>query len=490
MQQQIYLNSKQEEFFRSEKPYKMFLAGRGTGKSTVEGLEQYEAMAQMPRGRGFFAACTYANILNVELPAQTKLWESLGLIEGEDYVVGKKPPASFARCLDEPRKYENVISWANGHRIILFSMDRPDLNRGGSFHHGALGEAALVPHDSVTRVLLPSIRGGVKDFASKRRGQFRAYTTIPWKPSGYWVLDYEEKAKNPKGMHHFTESSAVENLEILGHDYLERMQAEMGYLEYLVEVLNQRVKKAQDAFYHKFEPDKHTYTPRHQYGESDNGIILAGQSDQHYKPDGLMEISFDFSGWFNCATIWQEGTHNDGARRHKCEYCLHQFFVKTEEGKVGELVDKICQHYGSHKTKLVRLWGEPRGHDHKPDTPQTLFQQIQTRFQRNGWGAEIKVQNIQVKSHKERGQLMNDALAEQTGLPMLRFNDHTCKDVVIAMQVTGTKEDGSKDKSKEKDRLFPQEHAPHFTDTVDYYYTQKYGAALSRQRIALSAGAM
>lgn len=467
----------------------MFLGGRGAGKSTVEGIEQYQDMATMPRGIGFLASSTYGSLLNITIPALEKMWGTLGMVEGKDYVIGKKPPKHFEKAFAEPRKFNNVISWANGYRVVLFSMDRPDSNRGGSYCAGALDEAALVQYQHVTKILLPSIRGYVDRFPHARRGVFRAYTSIPWKPSGYWVLDYEHKAKaNPK-QYHFTEATAMDNIAALGADYIERLQAEMPYLEFLVEVMNERVKKVQDAFYHRFDPEHHTYTVQYLYDDGPNGIITKGTMDQNYRTDALLDISFDFGGYFNCATVFQEGGTKVGGRSVMVEYMLHQFFVKLDEGKVAELVDKICAHYERHGNKLVRLWGEPRGHDPKPDTPLTLFQQIQQRFAKHGWRAEIRVQPTQVKSHKDRCAFINDLLEEKNpALPLVRINDVTCKDVIIAMQVTGTKEDGGKDKSKERDRLFPQEHATHFTDVLDYYLTQKHGHRVARSRPALSAG--
>jgi hypothetical protein len=469
----------------------MFLGGRGAGKTTIEGVESYQDMATMPRGRAFLASSTYAQILNITLPGIERKWQEMGLEENEDYVIGVKPPAFFDKSLDEPRKYQNVISFANGYRIIMMSMDRPDLNRGGSFVAGALDEAALVRQEHVTRVLIPSIRGYDKEYRHRRRGVFRAYTSIPWKPSGYWTLDYEEKAKADPANYHFVEACALDNIAALGADYITRLEAEMPYLEFLVEVMNQRIRKVADAFYHAFDPEKHTYTVRYLYDENQRGISTTGILDKNYNQNELLEASFDFSGYFNCATIFQGGKMRDSTgTAHNVEHLLRQFYVKTEDGKVAELVDKIVAQYDTHANKLIRLWGEPRGHDPKPDTPKTLFQQIADRFRLSGWRVEIKVQAGQVRSHKERCEWMNEMLKENSAqYPRLRINDQTAKDVIIAMQVTGTKEDGSKDKAKEKDRLFPQEHAPHFTDTVDYYFTQKHYSTRSRNRRALSAGA-
>lgn len=486
----VYWNPKQLAFLQAIRPYKMFLGGRGSGKTTTEGGEQYRAMAEMPKSRGFLASSTYAQLLNSTLPAVESKWAQMGLVEGDDYVVGIRPPKSFDKCLDEPRKYENVVSFANGRRIQLMSMDRPDLQRGGTFTDGALDEAALVSHEHVTKVMIPSLRGFVREFNTPLRGMFRAYTSIPWKPSGYWTLEYEDKARATPGMYFWQEANAYDNIDVLGQDYLTRLEAELPYLEFLVEVMNQRVRKVNDAFYHKFDPDKHTYSVRYLYDAGERGIVTNGTMDPHYSATEVLDLSFDFSGYFNCATAWQEGNITDGRTRRKAEYCLHQFYVKSTEGKVAELVDKVCAHYINHKFKMVRLWGEPRGHDPKADTPRTMFQQIQDRFIRNGWTVEIRVRPGQVKAHKERNYFMNETLAETNGaMPIIRFNEVTCKDAIISMQVTSMKHDFQKDKGSESDRAFPQEHAPHFTDTVDYYIMQKHGHRMGRRSSRGSLGA-
>ncbi len=453
----------------------MFLGGRGSGKTTTESFEQYDCMQQMPRSRGFLASSTYGQLLTSTLPAVEAKWAEFGLIEGTDYVVGTKPPADFTKSLDEPRRYEHVISFANGRRIQLMSMDRPDTQRGGSYTDGAVDEAALVSHDHIAKVLIPSLRGFIKEFRSHKRGQLRCYTSIPWKPSGYWTLGYEEKAEKQPSAYAFIEASAMDNVHILGEDYIERLRSELPYLEFLVEVMNQRVRQTPDAFYHKFDADKHTYTGRYLYNEGPRGIEVQALQDNYYRPDDALDISFDFSGYFNCATVWQSARVATPKGKRITEYCLYQFYVKSEEGKVIELIDKICEHYKKHETKAVRLYGEPRGHDPRPDTPKTLFQQIAERFRQKGWVVEIRVKPTQVKAHRERCMYMNEVLEENNPtLPIVRFNDLACKDVIIALQVTGTSEDYQKDKRAERNRSFPQEQAPHFTDTVDYFIMQKY----------------
>lgn len=451
---------------------KMFLGGRGVGKTTSEGGEQYRCMVEMPRSRGFLSASTYGQILNNTLPGIERKWQEMGMVESEDYVVGIRPPKGFEKCLDEPRRYENVISWRNGRRILMMSMDRPDLARGGTFTDGAVDEAALTPYSAITKVMLPSLRMGLLEYSSPARGGMRFYTSIPWKPSGYWTLDFEEKMKAMPEQYLFQEGTALDNIHVLGEEFIQNLEAELPWLEFQVEVMNRRIRKTQDAFYHKFDPDRHTYTARILYDENERGISLAGTSDVNYHSDELLDVSFDFSGWFNCATVWQERRGS----KSWFEHCLHQFFLKDDQGKIMELIDKICAHYTRHQFKLARLWGEPRGHDKRPDTVETMYQQIAARFRQNCWLCEVRATAGQAKTHKERATFINEMLAETNPrLPALRFNDATCKDAIIAMQVTETNAEGGKNKSREKDRAYPQQHAPHFTDTVDNYLTQKHG---------------
>jgi len=483
---QIYWNAKQIEFLQARQRFKTFLGGRGSGKSTVIGGQTYLRLREMPRAKFFLSSSTYNQILTKTLPAIESKLNEFGLVDGKHYVVGKRPPAHFTLPFQPPRKYENVLTCWNGYTIECLSLDRADLARGGSYCGGDVDEAALVSREHYTKVLLPSVRGFRHKFTSDLYGNVNLYTSIPWKPSGYWILEGEEKAQAQPDKNFWLEANAWDNVAVLGEEYIRDLEAELPYLEFLVEVMNKRIRKSESAFYHRFDPDRHTYTVKYLYDTGERGIITNGVADPHYKPDALLDITFDFSGWFNCATVWQEGM----ADKRKAEYCLHQFFVKQDEGKVGELVDRICQHYAGHRWKLARLWGEPRGHDRKPDTVDTIYQILVKRFAQNGWKAEVRTPVGQVRKHKERNYLMNEVLAEEAGtMPLLRFNDQTCKDVIIAMQVTSIREDFGKDKRKESDRLYPQEHAPHFTDGVDYLIEQKHGWRVksSTNRPALSA---
>lgn len=467
----IYINDKQRELLMARQLTRLFLGGRGSGKSHTIGLSTRAKAGAMPRAKIGLASTTYNQILTKTLPAILACWDSLGLREHEGpekpghFVIGRKPPKHFDTPFSPPRKFANCITFRNGFTIEMISMDRPDLARGGSYDGFEVDEAALIKESDYTRIILPSIRGNTHRFKHTHWHQnINFYTSIPWKPSGYWIFDFEEKAKLHPDEYLVVEATAYDNIHILTEAGIERMEREMGYLEFQIEVLNKRIVKVPDGFYHKLDEDKHLYRPAYDYQDTDRGIVTKSAKD--IKVDELLDLSFDFSGWFNCVTIWQQ--------QGQVEKCVDALHVKGDD-KLNELVDKFHKRYGQHGFKFVRLWGEPRGHD-KQATGPSIYETLRKLFEAKGWMVEIRAHAGRTTNHLERHHAINDLLAETfPGLPKIRFNEENCKDVIIAMQTTEITPDFRKNKSKEKLRDFPQEHAPHYTDTVDYYLMDKHG---------------
>lgn len=466
----LYVNPIQQRFLRAGQGIKVMVAGRGSGKSTVIGLRTRQVMAEMPRAKTFFSSTTYAQILTKTLPAIESMWQGLGLKEWVSpydpghYVVGRRPPAGFEKPYSPPKKYQNIITFFNGYTIEFLSMDRPDLARGGSYDGGDIDEAALVKQEAFNRVILPSVRGNRHRFNSPLLHQVGLYTSMPWNTSGNYILGYEDLAKQQPDKYFYCEGTAEDNIHVLGREYIERLRSSMSPLEFAVEVMNQRITKVEDQFYHQFDEDRHQYMPKYVYDEGERGISLTGIND--HNPDQLIEVSMDFSGWFNGMICFQE--------RKNEERAFDSFFVKRER-KIDDLIDDFCESYRTRQVfKYVRIWGEPRGHDQQPNSP-TLYQQIQSRFQKNGWGCEVKAKAIRTTGHIQRHYFMNELLSEKNQqLPRLRINREQCKDVIISIQLTQVKPDFTKNKTKEKDREYPQEHAPHFTDMLDYYLYDKH----------------
>jgi hypothetical protein len=468
----MYLNDKQLQFLTARQKTRVAVWGRGAGKSHTIGLTQRKKAAVMPRSRGFLSSTTYNQLLTKTWPGIEASWELFGLKEGIHYVFGVQPPKHFEKPLSRVRKYSNIITFSNGRIIEFLSMDRPDLARGGSYDDGDIDEAALVKQEQWTKILLPSIRGNLHRFHYTHWHQcVGMYTSMPWKSTGLYILDYKEKAKENPEDYLYLEATAYDNIHILGKKGIDRMKAEMSYAEFQMEVMNKHTIRTEEPFYPTFDPDIHPYEPKFKYGNDDHGrITVQGMTD--VDPQQLLEVSCDFGGWFSCFTVYQEKS----SRR---ENMVASFHVKSDQ-KLSELVRKFCVHFAEHKYKMVRLWGEPRGHDKNATMKDTIYDLLVKEFTKYRWRVEVMAPRAKSRLHVERQVFMESLFAEDTkGYPSLRINQETCKPVIIALMSAQKLPDGRKDKGNEKDRDFPQEHATHYTDTVDYYFDQKWGPRLS-----------
>lgn len=476
---EMFLNPKQKKFLRAKHPVKLFLGGRGSGKTHAMGVNQRFKVSAMPRSKGFIAAVTYNQILTKTLPAMINSWSLFGLVEGLDYVIGIVPPRNFAKPLSPPKKFSNVISFSNGRCVEMLSLDRQDLVRGGSYDDGDIDEAALLKQENWTKILLPSIRGNRHIFSTSYHGQVCFYTSIPWKPAGYWILDFEKKMEAYPDEYLVVEASAYDNLAILGAAGIERMKREMPHGEFLVEVMNQRIIRVDNCFYEALSLDKHSYSPSYTYKENEVGAVVTDRATD-YRPDYPLDTSWDFGGWFNCCTVWQ----GNGLT----ERMINSFHA-AQPLQLDKVVNDFCDHYAHHTNRIIKLWGEPRGHDRLPSVA-PMYEQLAAMFRRRGWETIVMVEpGYATRMHVERREFVNMIFSEtDSRLPKVRINDEQCKAPLIAMQGTETTIDGRKDKSKEKERDYPQEHATHYTDNIDYYLMQKHGWRITEDAASAAPG--
>ena len=185
----------------------------------------------------------------------------------------------------------------------------------------------------------------------------------------------------------------------------------------------------------------------------------------------MLDISWDFGGWFTGALLFQQ-RHSTGGTFTITEHLINSFYV-LKGGSAEDVVDQIVDHYSNQRMRYARVWGEPRGHDPSAHG-KTLYEKVQDRFRHHKWDIEIRVVNNPAHSHDRRYAYLNDVLAETKGYPRLRCNSETCKAPILAIQFADKTHDLKKDKSKGRKRDYDQQHAPHFTDALDYFFMQKH----------------
>lgn len=448
------------DFVQTKQKVRVMVAGRGFGKTTGIAWILFEMIKSMPRGRFFLASTTLEQIREELLPVVMEKWTEFGLKENVHYQVGGEPPEWYKTPLKTTQKFDNAISFWNGCIIMLRTnaAGRSRSKRGGNYDGGVLDEAAFINGKEFKNVYVPMLRGNsnLYKWTTHWHRSLCIFTSRPRTSKGYWIYELKKQAEEHPDDVFWIEGSAFDNVAILGKEWFHEQKIKLGDHDYQIEIENRELKQLPTGFYHNFSRDKHCYHVRK--GESD------------IRPHELIEVSFDFGGKFNCASVWQE--HNN------VERCIRQFFLK-EKGKITALVDKICSFYRNHELKYMRVYGDPIGHNADPGRP-SLFEIIAQRIADNGWSCEICTHpGKRTAAHKSRYELMSTMLEGNIYLPQVQINEPACPDLIIALEMCDIQDDYQKNKENEKDMNFPQEHAPHFTDTVDYYLYEKHAGKLT-----------
>ena len=140
----------------------VIVAGRRTGKTdSIAAPFVLRNMQRMPGSTGGIVVPTFKHGLTNTLPGLLAAWKRWGFINGIHYVVGRKPPKSFAKPITEPHDYEHVISFYNGSIAIIISQDRPGSSNSLTLSWLLVDEAKFIDYDKLKDETLPA-NGGIK----------------------------------------------------------------------------------------------------------------------------------------------------------------------------------------------------------------------------------------------------------------------------------------------------------------------------------------
>ena len=479
MQDQIelYYNPQVIRFLDMVRKVKVFMAGRGSGKTRSIPEDILKRAENLPGGRIFLGSTNLSSIDDNIMPDLHEVFKLHGLVQDEDYVVDKAPPPWFERPFKPVEDPRNSIHLFNGLAIqkIYFAKNVKKY-RGRSFDGGIIDEALNMDGWMVDNILLPTLRGYDYWKNNPYWKMLSIYSSYPRSPEGSWFLRYQELAKAQPDLYGWVEATALDNLPVVGEDYIDDMKASLSFVDFNIEILNKgTVKDLPSLFYYQYREKRHNYSK---------------PALHDVEPALPLAISFDFGGRYSCLTVSQQAGGE--------ERIVHEFDTNnlTEEQraagkvkKVPQIVRDFIEVFSSHGEKRVEIWGDRTGLNKQEMDDKNIYEQIEDQLRAAGWRVETMVAYDHSAMHKSRWSFMNTCFEETIeDYPRIRINALTCPNLVQSLNLTRITDEFKKDKKDERNQHFNQSHAPHLTDTLDYKLFNKYFYLLDDEYGSLPSG--
>ena len=496
----------------------VIVAGRRTGKT--DGISAPFVLRNMQRMAGSTGAIvvpTFKHGLTNTLPGLLAAWERWGYRRGIHYEVGRKPPKSFGTPIIEPADYEHILSFYNGSIAVIISQDRPGSSNSLTLSWVLIDEARFINYEKLKDETLPA-NGGIRSHFGKHsyNHSMMILSDMPQTKKGSWFLGYREKM-NPelidtiKGIIYeiwktkerirdlkrsskpipqylrgylrrldtslnklrsvavyYKEYSSIENLQLLGENYIRQMKRDLTPLTFQTSILCKRIGIAKDGFYssmrekHKYDANNNDYLDT--LGFSSDIIALDSRADSDVNPLAPICIGMDYNANIN----WIVAAQPVGNRLN----VLKSFYTKYER-KIPALIEDFCTYYSWHQTKTVIFYYDTTALGANYAVNEQDFRWVIIHeFRRHGW----QINDIyigQPMRHDEKYLLINQAFAGKQRL-MPFFNRQNNDDLILAIQSAGVSRGRNgfrKDKAGEKLAESEEDRLEHRTDGTDAFDT-------------------
>ncbi len=500
----------------------VIVAGRRTGKTdSIAAPFVLRNMQRMPGSTGGIVVPTFKHGLTNTIPGLLAAWKRWGFIEGIHYVVGRKPPKSFRQPIIDPKDYEHVISFYNGSVAVIISQDRPGSSNSLTLSWLLVDEAKFIDYAKLKDETLPA-NGGIKSYFGKHsfNHSIMILSDMPQTQKGSWFLHYRDKMDveliktieatvyeiwrtkerirtlNARGEQvppylkgylrrldrdlnkmrsvavYYREYSSIENLQLLGENYIKQMKRDLTPLTFQTSILCQRIGIAKDGFYssmregHKYDANDNQYLDT--LGYDYDFSTLDSRADKDVDPDAPICIGMDYNANINWIVA--------GQPRDRRLNVIKSFYVKFER-KIPALVEDFCRYYAEHRNKTVVYYYDATalGSNYAVND-QDFHYNVVKEFERHGWRVE-SVYLGNPMHHDEKYLLINNAFAGKQRL-MPFFNRSNNEDLILAVQSAGVSRGRNgfhKDKSGEKLAESEEDLLEHRTDCTDAFDTLYIG---------------
>ena len=519
---EIYFNSPQRLTQLIGANTTVIVAGRRTGKTdSIAAPFVLRNMQRMPGSTGGIVVPTFKHGLTNTLPGLFAAWKRWGYIQGVHYVVGRKPPKSFARAIIEPSDYEHVISFYNGSVAVIISQDRPGSSNSLTLSWLLIDEAKFIDYERLKDETLPA-NGGIKSYFGKHsfNHSIMILSDMPQTQKGSWFLHYKEKMDEelidtikatiyeiwktkervrrlksegkavPKYLKsylrtldtnlnkmrsvavYYKEYSSIENLQLLGENYIKQMKRDLTPKTFQTSILCQRIGIAKDGFYssmregHKYNASDFEYLDSLGYDFAPEAMDC--RADKDINPLAPICIGMDYNANIN----WIVAGQPEGRRLN----IIKSFYVKFER-KIPALIEEFCNYYAHHQNKTVVYYYDTTALGANYAVNEQDFHWVVCHeFEKRGWQVEDVYLGNPMR-HDEKYLLINQGFAGKQRL-MPFFNRQNNDDLILAIQTAGVvrgRNGFRKDKGGEKLDETEENLLEHRTDGTDAFDTLYIG---------------
>lgn len=491
---------------------------RGGGKSSnIAPYWFIDRVLLMPRGASGIIGATYKQLLSRTLPPFLATLKEMGYVEGVDFVINRRPPKSWeAKPEVEPKSYDGVISWVNGHVTYLISQDRAGSPNSLSVQFHLIDEGRYLNKARYDDDAAPTLRGMYDLY-----GHLPEYCSVlimtdqPTTASGRWLFDYEQyhddklvtilvnlhaqmtehlremnvvdiapstketlrrSYNNLKHMYDelrkdsvlFIEGTMMDTVQILGKDAINRMHRTMNPHRFKVSILGERTKQIIGSFYPDLNEDLLVYTEKYNYHYLDTLNLRDGEEadwrqDADIDKNQPLRLGSDHGARYNGFVI---GQYNGSTLR-----VVNNIFVIEPEVNM-DAVQKFIKYYKGFPCNEVYLYYD---HTHIAKSGKaeniTFIDEVTDELTKAGWSVK-RIYIGHTPSGTDRFNLASNCFRGKPGYPRVMFHRLNTEVLRNSMHDTiaksGTKENEiRKDKSPERDLKISPELAPHGGDAFD-----------------------
>lgn len=521
MNKQLYFNRAQLSVMYTMAHTCVIAGGRRLGKSHgILAPRLLQNIQRMPRSTGGIVMSSYKQGLLNTLPGTLSALKMMGYKRDVHYFLNRRPPKkmNWPEPYIMPQNFEHVLYFYNGSIAYLISQDRPATSNSLTLDWLIGDEARLLNYEKLSKETFPANGGFKGHFAHCPLHHGMMFVSdIPTTKKGSWFLHYKEKStpeiiqlihgilneiykKNKeierlkaKGLKpkpylknyimqlhkdlaifrsqcvDYREISSLENMEVLGEEYIRQQKRDLPPLTFMTSILSIPIKSLPNGFYsslmefHKYTANNNNYLDSLDY-QFDSIPGPSSLMDSDCDPNEPICIGMDYNSNIN----WIVGGQ---VRTHKL-HVLKSFYVKFER-KLEALVDDFCKYYRHHKNKRIIYYYDTTAKNGNYAVNDKDFVYVITeQFRLNGFTVVPVFIGAPMK-HMEKYFLINRMFDGQENLTPC-INKENNEDLLLAMGITGVK-NGKKDKSGEKLDESEENLLEHRTDGTDAFDTLAIG---------------